>query len=309
MDTSGLRERIFHEDQHLAAIKTYNYLRLGMLVAVAAVAYSVIAEYRHAGVHCFLGSISGYYYSPVHPVFVGVMIAVGLALLVIKGNTAVEDACLSFAGMLAPVVALVPTTDDVTGVCRAPMLAIGHYQPDPGNTFLPASINNNLHTLVWCGYAAIGLLLLAVLLQWRLTGSAAEYTRGFWINLAIGGAAVVMGSVLLHWHYEWVLDQHATAACLMFGALAVGALANSAYGFLEHHTSRRYAWTYLVLGVAMVVAGLAFLRFQHHDRAALGGHLVLGIEAIEIALFGAFWIVQTFERWNRIAAPRPATGT
>src|SRR5579859_6882242 len=78
----------------VAAIKTYRYLRLGMLAAVAALSYSILEERFAHGVNCFVGSISGYYYSPVHPVFIGVMVSIGLALLVIKGRTVIEDTCL-----------------------------------------------------------------------------------------------------------------------------------------------------------------------------------------------------------------------
>ena len=37
--------------------------------------------------------------------------AIGFCLIVIKGSTAWEDTCLNVAGMLAPVVAVVPTSD------------------------------------------------------------------------------------------------------------------------------------------------------------------------------------------------------
>ena len=129
----------------VAALKTYRYLRLGMLAATAALAYSIVEEARKPGVGCFLGSISGYYYTPVHSVFVGVMVLIGVMLLVIKGRTVIEDACLSLAGMMAPIVAFIPTSDDVEGVCRVPMLDAGRYEPARGSPVVSASINNNLH--------------------------------------------------------------------------------------------------------------------------------------------------------------------
>ena len=51
--------------------------------------------------------------------------------------------------------------------------------------------------------------------------------------------------------------------------------------------------------VTMVVCGAAFLVLHAHNKSALGGHLVLAIEAVEILLFALFWAVQTNERWNQ----------
>ena len=114
-----------------------------------------------AGRVCLMGSVSGYDDTPVRPVFIGMMLVIGIALVVIKGRTAFEDACFSIAGLMAPVVAFIPTSDDLGGACRAQMLAIGHYQPSDYSGFIPASINNNLHALVLAGAVTIVLLLVA----------------------------------------------------------------------------------------------------------------------------------------------------
>jgi hypothetical protein len=289
----------YNSSHDVAAIKTYRYLRLGMLVGVAALGYSVVKEYRQGGVHCFLGSISGYYYTPVHPVFIGVMVATGIALVVMKGRTAVEDACLTLAGIMAPIVAFIPTTDDVKGVCRPEMLYVGHYQPDVHGSVIPASINNDLHAFVWAGTAAIVLVVIAALIQWKSPQSLAEYTLGTWINLGLGVALVIAGWALLHWAYGWVLDGHARAACAMFAFLAIAAIANWAVGFKgQGKAGQVYAWIYLAIGALMIASGIVFVVSYSHHRTSFGGHLVLGIEAVEIFLFVIFWGVQTVERWN-----------
>lgn len=283
------------------ALKTYNYLRLGMLVAVAALAYSIIVEYSQPGVHTFLGSISGYYYTPARPIFVGAMVAIGFALIVIKGRTFIEDLSLTLAGIMAPIVAFIPTTDDTNGVGRREMLRIGHYQPGPdvGSPFVPASINNNLHAFVFAGYIAIALLLIFFLIRRRVPGSTAGSTRGFWISVAGGLALVITGSILLRWAYSWVLDGHARAAVLMFAFLAVAAITNSVLGFIRGDTNKVYAWTYGIVGALMIVSGIVFVVSQRHNRSSLGGHLVLSIEFVELSLFVIFWVTQTLERWNR----------
>ena len=279
-----------------AAIKTYRYLRLGMLVAVAVLVWSVAEEYFQPGVHCLLGSFSSYYYTPVHAVFISVMVAIGFALIVIKGRTAAEDASLSFAGMMAPLVAFIPTSEDPNGVCRKPMQNIGHYQPNPGSRFISASVSNNLHALVFAGYAALALVLVAFFIQWVRTQTLESI--GTWINLAGGLVLVVTASILLHWTYGWVLQSHERAAYTMFAFLALAAGANTWSGFKQKNTTRAYAWTYGAVGAAMFVVGLVFVVLQHIDRSVIGGHLVLFIEAAEILLFVIFWSVQTVERWN-----------
>jgi hypothetical protein len=280
-----------------AAANTYNYLRLGMLVAVGALAYSIMAERQYNGVHCFLGSISGYYYTPVHPVFIGVMIAVGFALIAIKGRTALEDMSLSLAGMMAPIVALIPTSDDVNGVCRPQMLAVGHYQaPIAGSIYPRASITNNLHTLVFAGFTALVLVIVPFFVQWWRTGATTQYTTGFWINWSVGGALVILALILIHFCYNWVLMGHAYAACAMFAFLAGAAIANLIAG---HNVDRKYAVTYGIIGVLMLGSGVAFVLVQGKYSSGLNGHLVLAIEAAEIILFAVYWAIQTIERWNQ----------
>lgn len=291
--------RVSEPGPDIWAVKTYNYLRLGMLVAVAALAYSIIEEYRQPGVHRFLGSISGYYYTPARPIFVGAMVAIGFALIVIKGRTWLEDAFLTLAGIMAPIVAFIPTSDDTVGVGRREMLRIGHYQPDPASRFVPASINNNLHAFVFAGSIAIVLVLIGFLIQWGKRSSTARFTPGTWMGVAGGFALALIGWVLLHENYDWVLDGHARAACAMFAFLAAAAIVNSVLGFKHGQTNKWYAGAYGFVGAFMIFFGVVFVVWQRHNRSSLGGHLVLSIEFVEILLFVIFWAVQTVERWNQ----------
>jgi hypothetical protein len=67
------------------AIKTYRYLRRGMIGAVVLLAVSIAIE--RSKVDCWQTSISAHYYTPVRAIFVGSMIAVGLSLVVYKGRS------------------------------------------------------------------------------------------------------------------------------------------------------------------------------------------------------------------------------
>jgi len=60
------------------AIKSYRYLRLSIVVVVAALMASVLLEMFHAG--CWQESISAYYYTPTHAIFVGGLVAIGISI-------------------------------------------------------------------------------------------------------------------------------------------------------------------------------------------------------------------------------------
>jgi hypothetical protein len=297
------------------AAMTYNYLRLGMFVAVAALLYSILQEYFQPGVHCFLGSVSGYYYTPVRPIFVGLMLLIGFALIVIKGRTAAEDACLTLAGIMAPVVAFIPTDDDKTGVCREEMLRIRHYQPFVDDGFVPASINNNLHTFIYAGFTAVALVLIAFVIQRRAARrnpDVISVPKGEWINLWVGLGLAILGVILVRWHYDWVKDTHALAALAMFGFLALAAIVNCVLGIKRAKTTKDkwYARTYGIVGGSMLFFGGLFVVYrQIFAWSFLGEHVVLYIEAVEIFLFVVFWVIQTVQRWNATVGPTVTTAT
>jgi hypothetical protein len=315
------------------AAMTYNYLRLGMVVAVFALAYSIIQEYREPGVNCALGSISGYWYTPVRPIFVGVMVAIGFALLVIKGRTAIEDMLLSLAGIMAPVVAFIPTDDPLTvkepefpPVCEMAMADAKHYQAAVEDGFVPASINNNLHTFLYAGYTAIAIVAIALVIRRccskrpstaDVTTEEPEVTHGEWINLVLGLALAITGTILLWTNYEFVEGSHGLAAGVMFGLLGLAAISNWVLGIRRSRTceneedrkiEKRYACTYGFVGGLMLFPGALFIVYQEiFDWSFLGPHAVLYIEALEIVLFVIFWVTQTAERWNQTAVmPRIA---
>ena len=92
-------------------LKSYRYLRLVMVGLVVLLAASVLIELQQTGFGCWRTSISSYYWTPVRGVFVGALVAIGTCLIVLKGNTPVEDVLLNVAGALAPIVAFVPILD------------------------------------------------------------------------------------------------------------------------------------------------------------------------------------------------------
>ena len=64
----------------VAAVKTYRYLRITMVGAVVLLGVSIVIE--RSNVDCWQTSVSAYYYTPVRAIFVGMLLAIGLAVTV-----------------------------------------------------------------------------------------------------------------------------------------------------------------------------------------------------------------------------------
>jgi hypothetical protein len=269
------------------ALKSYRYLRIGILGAVLLLATSIVIE--RTKVDCWQTSISAYYYTPVRAIFVGSMIAVGFALIVIKGK-GVEDVFLNFAGMLAPLVAVAPTTD--VGRCwSTPPRPL----PIEGSSVAPwvdANIDNNVMALLIAG--GIGLIV-ALLIAAISKGSIKEvFTKvdpGTLWSLAATAAVLL----LAWWLFQnWsVFDRraHGFAAVGMFTFLICAVTTKAVQH--KNDAPAGYFLPYAAVAFLMAVGGLVI------SLGRLGGeHTVFFLEAFEILLFAAFWLVQTTENWN-----------
>ncbi|MFZ6004209.1 MAG: hypothetical protein ACOYXM_09785 [Actinomycetota bacterium] len=284
------------------ALRTYRYLRIGMLGAVVLLGASV---WKEGGDPCWETSISAYWYTPAQPVFVGVLLAIGFAMIVIKGRTVYEDTALNFAGMFAPVVALVPT--------GPPKKA------DQCNVTVPPGIDDMVENNVWALLAA-GLFCLAVgfgiaVVLRRSIRAPFEVDTGSWVTLAVS-SVVVGGAIVLNniWDYgELTRYAHGNAARLMFGCMFLAAVfaaiearnraKEGARPNQERVSQGRYQNAYIVTALGMA-GGLLFLGVD-----LFGAHEVLALETWEILWFGAFWAVQTAERWNEPPHGSPETVT
>ena len=125
------------------AVKSYRYLRIALIVILLALICSVVLERINAS--CWEQSISAYYYTPVHSIFVGALVALGVCLIAIRGNTTAEDVLLNVAGVLAPIVAFVPTSRP-QDTCTKNLFTGGDTLP---------YINNNLVALALALVAAV----------------------------------------------------------------------------------------------------------------------------------------------------------
>ena len=274
-------------DPALAAVKTHNYLRIALAALVLLLFASMTVEWWAAG-RCLQPSISAYYYTPVHAVLVGVLVAAGVCLIALKGSTDGEDVLMNLAGMLAPGVAFIPTTGART-CSSAPLLT-----PD-----IPAAVANNLPSLILTGLV-VGVV--AVLIARREGGAAGPSPAdrlGLALSLAVLGAGAVW---FVAARDSFVARGHEAAAIPMFLAV-VGVVWLNARD-VQHAVRqqaappahRRYVTIYRTIAVSMLAALAGTVAI---GLATGSTTLVLWVEVVLIALFAVFWLVQTVELWNR----------
>src|SRR5262249_34911333 len=92
-------------DRELAGyvVKSYRYLRLSIVVILLSLMAAVFIERAH--VACWQGSISSYFYTPVHSMFISALVVLAVSLIAIRGCTVFDDVALDVAGVLAAIVA------------------------------------------------------------------------------------------------------------------------------------------------------------------------------------------------------------
>lgn len=341
-------------------VRTHRYLRLTVVALVVLLAASI--AWQTIGSGTLLGSISAYFYTPVRTVFTGALIAVGAAMVAIRGRAGAENAMLTVAGMLAVVVAMVPTP--VTGstrVCGPGLDCVART-----NAAISAETANNIGAAVIVGALA---LIAATIFEYREQPANAPGFGGALAPILVSAwavwAAVALWAVLgwasfLRWG-------HLAAAVGLFGLMVAVALVNAvadrpSAGFAEARSPRspladagsarreparagrgatdpvavrpsgagpaatgssamignvagstlrepaptspdasrsaRHGTTYRALyWLAAAVMALATLGAAVAEIAGASGHWVIWVEAVLIAAFALFWLVQTIQFW------------
>ena len=275
------------DDPALAAVKTYDYLRIALAALVLLLYTSIVLEWWAAG-RCLQPSISAYYYTPVHAVFIGVLVTMGVCLVALKGNTDGEDVLMNLAGMLAPGVAFIPTLA-VPGC--------GSHRP-AGSRHPRVRHQQHARPVRHRG-------------RGRSRGRRHRPRQGGFGGLStvdrIGAAltvAVLGGGVV--WFVvardSFIAHGHDAAAIPMFLAI-VGVVwlnARDVQAAVRHGSApeahSRYVATYRMIAVAMLVALVATVVI---NLATSSTTLVLWVEVVLITLFAVFWLVQTTELWRR----------
>lgn len=277
-----------------AAVETYRYLRLAMLSMIIFLGVSLGIEIAARNWQLET-SISAYYYTPVRSAFVGTLMAVALALIAIRGRDGWEEDLLNLAGLLAPLVAVVPTPITPRpgeGLTCAP--GVEKCIPE---IFVPG-VENNVKALI-----ALGMLGVAFAIVSKLKSPESSAT---WIG--IGVAALIVAG----FGAWFVIDPpsfrsmaHYFSAVPLFAMLAGVAVVNAQRVRVQKSeplllTRNAYRRLYIAIAVLMWAIALAAVGYgvvKNQDPTPLASW-IFWVEAILLALFAAFWALQTSQKWN-----------
>ncbi len=286
-----------------SAILTYRALRMGVVATALLLMTSLVLEIiRTHGLQ--LTSISASYYSPVRNVFVGVLVATGMALIAIMGREKSEDSALNLAGMLAPTIGMLPTTvgPSAPGACQA-----GVARCIPATTLV--DVENNVSSLL-----VLGLLVLIGVLIWvlRTHGGGSVQLR----RMILPAALWLVSAILWLFARELVfVHGHNLAAFCFFLLLAWVARINAmdppegvtVMGLTPTDYQRGYriiSWAMIVTIVLTAIYDIGIMLTWLPDPFPQWFFVA---ESLLLALFIAFWTLQTAHFW-RAGVPDDAAG-
>ena len=262
--------------------RTYRYLRIGLAGTVVVILFAVALAAASVG---WLTSVSDYYYTSARNAFVGALIAAALALVALSGRGA-DRALLDAAALFAPLIALVPTTvvpGSIPGVevtCEEPCFPSEH---------IPDAANGVATYLFIGGLVVLVALLLAALRQVSVTS----------IALSLVVATAVLAAVALTWILAadvFLTYGHFVATVVFFALFAAVAMLN-AFPRRGARPAPVYRVLYTAIATGLLVVLVAYLALLPRvDDLAFP--LVLVVEASALALFFAFWVVQSVEKWS-----------
>lgn len=242
--------------------RTYRYLRLGVVGMVVVIFTSVGIAAVTVG---WLPSISDYYYSPARTSFTGALLAVSLALFVLSGR-GLERVLLDAAALLAPLIALLPTT----GEQCLPRCIPAAYEADAANGIATYLIVGALAVAVAAALAAFG----------QVSWAAVAPTGGL--------AVVILAALAIAWTAApaaVLASGHVIATVAFFALFA-------AVSIISAIPTGRYRAPYALIAILLAVVLVVSLALSPREP------VVLVAEAAALTLFAAFWIVQTIEKWD-----------
>ena len=267
--------------------RTYRYLRMGIGGTVLLIFVSLAVAMTQVGV---LSSVSAYFYTPARTVFVGALIAASLGLLAISG-TGVERVLLDVAGLLAPLIALVPTPL-VPGSIPGILIDCGS-----GESCVPAAYHPDVSNGITTYLLVSVVIIVAAFFIFK--GRNLEF-------LAVRGSLLGASGLLLVVALCWTLAPdvfmqyaHVSAAILFFLAIGTVAVAKACE---QHHgarPTRTYQRLYWIIAAGFLLdAAVAVAVIYGGWLEAFTVPPVLICELLALALFLLYWILQSFPRWD-----------
>ena len=271
-----------------SARQTYLALRFAMLLLTAMLAVSIVLQVVVADSFCVLESISAYYHTAARNVFVGALCAIGVCLIVYRGNLDEENVALDYSGFMAFVVAFVPTEYD-----RACTAAGVPSPTDPG--LADAAANNVLAVLVIALVAALA----AWRVPWLRPKEGAPLSRFATSAVTVTLVLLVAGFLIFFLQRDlFVRKGHATAAVLLFAGIIV-VVGINARDFAAKRGVSLWWNRYTVMAVAMTVSVVGSVVLYLFGVP----YAVLVVEALLIGEFAVFWGMQTAELRNMRVRP------
>lgn len=297
-------------DQEETVRQTYYGLRLAMVVLAAMLYVAIALLYFQAS--CSQSSISAYYYTPVRPVFIAALGAIGVGLIIYRGNTRLENQLLDIAGFAALIVAFVPTgvptptpgtscntreellNQDIAGTIGADLtqkieLAYTAKLADSITT----AVANNVVALFAAGLLAI---VLSRFLKPRFVAADQLLTPDRWRSISVSLLLLVAGTAFYFVDREQFLSIAHGGAAIIFFLLILSVMVLNGLGARTPTYQRLYMGTAAATVLLMIVVFLLRNLFD----------VIFWLETVGIAGFTAFWVVQTNELGgfiNRQATP------
>ncbi|HXL59975.1 MAG TPA: hypothetical protein VN959_04795 [Mycobacterium sp.] len=267
-------------------LDTYRYLRGGIAVMVVMLGAAVIGERLTAT--CWQTSISAYYFTTAHSIFIAVLCALGVQFIVYKGSSDTEDVLLTLAGILAFIVAMVPTT--------RPVLLCGRYGL-PANYNIKHAITNNVWAVV------IALVIARVVSWWlyRRTNTTVPKSVLGTVSMYVSRVVMALGLVALIFFRNWFdSNAHGIAAVVMFLAIITTVVTTAFLVSRQDDTKSPHRHLYYMLyqgiAAAMIVTLIAVVVL--HFALDSWNHWVIVVETALILEFTVYWVIQTIELWR-----------
>lgn len=300
-------------------LATYRYVRVGLVAVVAGLFASVLMTALAERPPCWQTSVSAFYFTTTHAVFVGALCAAGICLIAYKGTTAAEDILLNVSGLLAVVVALVPTVGPADSANVAQPVC-GLWLPTQHDT--ATAIPNNVVALLTAAGSAVLVLLIVRRRALRApaeelaepsppsappapTGGVATAARLTLMAAQLFAPALAAGlaTAAVIWFVvdrsSFIADAHNYAAVAMFVAIIAVVVLYACYATVHRcrcgADRRGAARRYGVIAAVMVATLLAIAVL--HWSLPTWNHWVLGAESLLIGEFAWFWVVQTRDLW------------
>jgi hypothetical protein len=262
-------------------VKSYRYLRMGIVGLLVALGAAV--TYQRFGVHCGLGSVSAYFYTPARSVFVGGLVGLGASMIALRGMNLPEEIFLNVGGIFAFLVAFVPTPGG-SAACQDPDVRV------------TASVQDNVIALLIVGGVAIAWAIITLARGWK---DVRQDHRPWILVEVIVVLALWTGTLIaLLGYLSWAVGHlHVISAISL--ALCIIAVAGSnafrpkpddsgapAPGQLSKPTRPLYGW----IAVGMFVISVLLLILAVTNVIS-----VYWLEIAVAAMFALFWTVQTIQ--------------